>query len=55
MDGFGLHRCVKSAAFASCICENEVDIDGAEAVKKSYPSFFEDFAALGGVFDVSDR
>ncbi|MBO5059608.1 MAG: 3-phosphoshikimate 1-carboxyvinyltransferase [Clostridia bacterium] len=55
VDGFGDHRVVMSAAIASCICENEVEIDGAEAVKKSYPSFFEDFAALGGVFDVSDR
>lgn len=54
VDGFGDHRVVMSAAIASCICENEVEIIGAEAVKKSYPAFFEDFRSLGGVFDVSD-
>lgn len=55
VDGFGDHRVVMSAAIASCICENEVEILGAEAVKKSYPSFFEDFKSLGGVINVSDR
>ncbi len=55
VDGFGDHRVVMSAAIASCICEKEVIIDTAEAVKKSYPKFFEDFAALGGIVDVSDR
>lgn len=53
--GFGDHRVVMSAAIASCICKDNVEITGAEAVKKSYPSFFEDFKRLGGVFDVSDR
>lgn len=53
--GFGDHRVVMSAAIASCICKDKVEITGAEAVKKSYPSFFEDFKRLGGVFDVSDR
>lgn len=54
VDGFGDHRIVMSAAIASCICENDVEIMGAEAVKKSYPTFFEDFKRLGGVFSVSD-
>lgn len=54
VDGFGDHRIVMSAAIASCICENDVEITGAEAVKKSYPTFFEDFKRLGGVFSVSD-
>ena len=55
VDGFGDHRVVMSAAIASCICENEVEIIGAESVKKSYPAFFEDFNSLGGIFNVSDR
>lgn len=54
VDGFGDHRIVMSAAIASLICEGDVEIRGAEAVKKSYPTFFEDFKRLGGVFDVSD-
>lgn len=52
VDGMGDHRIVMSAAIASCICENDVTIRGIEAVEKSYPSFFEDFKGLGGVFDV---
>ncbi len=55
VNGYGDHRVVMSAAIASCICENEVKIIGAESVEKSYPAFFEDFKSLGGVFDVSDR
>ena len=35
------HRIVMSAAVASLICEQPVTISDAEAVKKSYPSFFE--------------
>ncbi len=55
VDGFGDHRVVMSAAVASCICKNKVEIKGAEAVKKSYPAFFDDFKKLGGIFDVFDR
>lgn len=42
------HRIAMAAAIASCGCNRSVLIRGAEAVKKSYPAFFEDFAALGG-------
>ncbi len=55
VNGYGDHRVVMSAAIASCICESEVKITGAEAINKSYPAFFEDFKRLGGVFNVSDR
>ena len=47
----GDHRIVMSAAIASILCENPVKIDGAEAVRKSYPHFFEDFQQLGGITD----
>ena len=40
------HRIVMSAAIAASICEEPVIIHGAEAVNKSYPTFFEDFAAM---------
>ncbi len=46
--GFNDHRIVMSAAIASCICENNVTITDAEAVNKSYPTFFDDFSFLGG-------
>ncbi len=47
-DGAGDHRIVMSAAVASVICHNPVEIAGVEAVAKSYPSFFEVFENLGG-------
>jgi len=46
--GSGDHRIVMAAAAAATVCVSEVVIDGAQAVKKSYPTFFEDFARLGG-------
>jgi len=51
VSGFNDHRMVMSTAVASICCENPVIIEGAEAVKKSYPHFFDDFKKLGG--DVS--
>ncbi len=42
------HRIAMLAACASIICEGEVVIADAQAVEKSYPAFFKDFAALGG-------
>ena len=44
---FGDHRIVMSAAIASVRSTRNVTIYGAEAVAKSYPSFFEDMATLG--------
>ncbi len=55
VDSFSDHRIAMSASIASIICENEVEIFGAECVKKSYPAFFEDFRKLGGGCHVSDR
>ena len=49
------HRIVMAAAIASCICDEPVIINGAEAVNKSYPSFFEDFNTLGGEAYVQHR
>ena len=46
--GHNDHRIVMAAAVASCGCTGPVIIRGAEAVNKSYPDFFRDFAALGG-------
>ena len=46
VDSFGDHRIAMSAAICSLICENEVIINGAEAVDKSFPRFFEIFNSL---------
>ena len=46
-DGAGDHRIVMTAAVASLLCRDKVRITGAEAVKKSYPGFFEDLQRLG--------
>lgn len=48
VDSMNDHRIVMSAAIASCLCEKEVIILGAEAAKKSYPAFLRDFEQLGG-------
>jgi len=45
---FNDHRIVMAMAIASCCCEGEIIIDGAEAINKSYPTFFDDFTILGG-------
>ena len=46
------HRLVMSAAIAAAVCSEPVTILGAEAVNKSYPAFFDDYAALGGQVDI---
>jgi 3-phosphoshikimate 1-carboxyvinyltransferase len=38
-----------SAAIMSTIADGATTIDGAECVAKSYPGFYNDFAALGGM------
>ena len=48
VDGANDHRIVMAAAIASVVCQS-IEIDGAEAVNKSYPAFFEDFRKLGGI------
>ena len=48
MDACGDHRIAMLGAAASALCEDPVTIVGAEAVNKSYPGFFKDFALLGG-------
>ena len=52
VDGANDHRIVMAAAIAATRSSAPVTILGAEAVNKSYPSFWEDYRSLGGVFDV---
>lgn len=49
VDSFGDHRIAMSAAVMSTVAHGVTTINGAACVAKSYPAFFEDFAALGGV------
>jgi len=48
-DSHGDHRIAMAAAVAASVCRQPVIIQGAEAVQKSYPGFFEDYQALGGI------
>lgn len=48
------HRIAMMAAVAAVRCQNPVTIMGAEAVNKSYPSFFEHYQLLGGVVDFDE-
>ncbi len=48
VDGANDHRIVMAAAIAATACTGPVTILGAEAVRKSYPSFWEEYARLGG-------
>ncbi len=47
-DGCNDHRIVMTLAIMGSVCG--LEIVGAEAVNKSYPTFFEDFKKLGGKF-----
>ena len=48
VDGFHDHRIVLAASIAAAWAEEPVTVLGTEAVSKSYPGFFDQFAALGG-------
>ena len=46
------HRIAMMAAVAATRCAQPVTLLGAECVRKSYPTFWEEYKRLGGVFDV---
>lgn len=50
VSGWNDHRIVMSLAIASLVCEEDVYIEGCDAITKSYPHFFETFKELGGEF-----
>ena len=45
------HRIAMSAAIAATVCTKPVTVLGAEAVKKSYPKFWDEYARLGGNYE----
>lgn len=55
VDACGDHRIAMMAAIASCACSDTLIIRGAEAVNKSYPAFWQDFARLGGCVEAIEE
>ncbi len=49
------HRIAMSAAIAATVASGDVTILGAECVKKSYPSFWEEYKRLGGNYEFNLR
>jgi 3-phosphoshikimate 1-carboxyvinyltransferase len=49
LDGFNDHRIVMACAMLSIKAKNPITITHAEAIHKSYPTFFEEFQSLGGI------
>lgn len=47
IDAQGDHRVAMLAAVASVVCEDPVTITGAQAINKSYPSFWQELRELG--------
>lgn len=47
-DAWNDHRIAMSVAIAASVCKEAVVLDGADSVQKSYPTFWEDFVAVGG-------
>ena len=52
LKGFNDHRIVMAFSVAGLYIDGAVEIDDAESINKSYPSFFEDYNRLGGKADV---
>lgn len=48
------HRIVMAASVAAVCCEGPVIIEGAQAVNKSYPGFFDDLRSLGVRIEVEE-
>ncbi|MBP5209539.1 MAG: 3-phosphoshikimate 1-carboxyvinyltransferase [Clostridia bacterium] len=48
VNAHGDHRIVMAAAQARSITSGDVTVAGADAVTKAYPTFFDDYKALGG-------
>ena len=51
VDAFNDHRIAMAAAIAATVAENPVVITGAQCVEKSYPSFWSEYAKLGGLYE----
>jgi 3-phosphoshikimate 1-carboxyvinyltransferase len=52
VDACNDHRIAMSAAIAAMVCSQPVRLLGAEAVNKSYPTFWNEYARLGGKYEL---
>lgn len=52
VDSYQDHRIVMMATVAATLAKGQTVIMNAQAITKSYPDFFRDFALLGGVYEV---
>ena len=55
VDSVNDHRIAMAAAIAATVCQEDVTILGAECVNKSYPKFWEEYARLGGNYELNLR
>ena len=51
VDSHNDHRIAMATAIAATVCTEPVTILGAEAVNKSYPKFWDEYAKLGGNYE----
>ena len=51
VDARGDHRIAMAAAIAATACTSDVTILGAEAINKSYPSFWDVYEKCGGIYE----
>lgn len=51
IDSFNDHRIVMASSICSVISKKDIVLHDENAIKKSYPYFFDDFYKLGGKFD----
>ena len=51
VDARGDHRIAMAAAIAATACTSDVTILGAEAVSKSYPTFWDVYKKCGGIYE----
>lgn len=54
VDSFNDHRIVMSTAIAASGCKSEVTITDAQAVNKSFPTFFDEIKKLGAIVQLLD-
>ena len=55
VDAANDHRIAMAAAIAATVCKEDVTVLGAECVAKSYPKFWEEYARLGGNYELNLR
>ncbi len=55
VDAVNDHRIAMAAAIAATACKKNVTVLGAECVEKSYPTFWAEYARLGGKYEFDLR